>query len=305
VRNPRQLPELTVTAILAWADAHHARTGRWPTRQSGPIPEAPGETWETVAGALLKGTRTLSGGSSLADLLAQNRGKRNHMDLPRLRVVTILAWADAHWARTGNWPTEKCGPVIDAPGEKWSAVDIALEHGSRGLPGGSSLPRLLAKHRGVRNPSDLPHLRVATILRWADAHHARTGQWPKPKSGPIRESPDDTWYRVHTALIEGLRGLPGGSSLPRLLAAERGVRNRLRLPKFRVTQIVQWAIEHHERTGTWPRRDSGPIASAPGETWSAVANALTQGGRGLSGGSSLPRVLDELAGRKNAVPIAR
>jgi hypothetical protein len=83
------------------------------------------------------------------------------------------------------------------------------------------------------------------------------------------------------------------------------VRNRLRLPKFRVKQIVQWAIEHHERTGTWPRRDSGPIASAPGETWSAVANALTQGGRGLSGGSSLPRVLDELAGRKNAVPIAR
>ena len=28
---------LTVTSILAWADEHHRRTGKWPTNQSGPV----------------------------------------------------------------------------------------------------------------------------------------------------------------------------------------------------------------------------------------------------------------------------
>ena len=37
------LPALSVEQILAWADAHHARTGRWPNHKSGPIAEAPDE----------------------------------------------------------------------------------------------------------------------------------------------------------------------------------------------------------------------------------------------------------------------
>jgi Phage derived protein Gp49-like (DUF891) len=43
-RNPYGTP-LTVEQILAWADANKARTGRWPTRWSGPVAESWGETW--------------------------------------------------------------------------------------------------------------------------------------------------------------------------------------------------------------------------------------------------------------------
>jgi hypothetical protein len=39
------LPDFTAAQVLGWADVHHARTGGWPTCHSGPIPEAPGETW--------------------------------------------------------------------------------------------------------------------------------------------------------------------------------------------------------------------------------------------------------------------
>jgi hypothetical protein len=52
VRNRASLPRLTVQAILAWADAHHQRTGSWPTAASGAIPAAPGETWLGVNLAL-------------------------------------------------------------------------------------------------------------------------------------------------------------------------------------------------------------------------------------------------------------
>jgi hypothetical protein len=40
----RRLPPLTDELILAWAGAHKARTGRWPTAASGPVAGAPGET---------------------------------------------------------------------------------------------------------------------------------------------------------------------------------------------------------------------------------------------------------------------
>src|SRR5206468_10135422 len=66
---------------------------------------------------------------------------------PRLTETVILAWADRHRARSGTWPTRDAGEVHDAPGETWSNLDYSLRHGTRGLPGGSSVARLLALHR--------------------------------------------------------------------------------------------------------------------------------------------------------------
>src|SRR5690348_5065999 len=34
-------PPLTIEQILAWAEAHHQRTGKWPTAASGEVSEAP------------------------------------------------------------------------------------------------------------------------------------------------------------------------------------------------------------------------------------------------------------------------
>jgi hypothetical protein len=72
---------------------------------------------------------------------------RNDADLPRLIRRKILKWADHHFNRTGKWPTCESGPVADAPGETWSAVNLALWQGFRGLPGGSSLATLLDEFR--------------------------------------------------------------------------------------------------------------------------------------------------------------
>ncbi len=43
----------------------------------------------------------------------------------------------------------------------------------------------------------------------------------------------------------------------------------------------------------WPTKDNGQIVEAPGEAWLRVEVALRIGGRGLSGRSSLARLLDE------------
>jgi hypothetical protein len=107
---------------------------------------------------------------------------------------------------------------------------VALRLGRRGLPGGSPLARLLAQYRGKRNKSALPPLTVAQILGWADAHHARAGEWPGVLSGPIPEAPGETWKAVNMALYRGFRGLPGGDSLARLLRRRRRRQRRGRPP---------------------------------------------------------------------------
>jgi hypothetical protein len=64
--------------------------------------------------------------------------------------------------------------------------------------------------------SRLP-LTLAQVLTWADAHRAATGRWPSAKSGPIAGAVGESWGAVQQALRLGLRGLPGGDSLSRLL----------------------------------------------------------------------------------------
>jgi hypothetical protein len=149
---------LTVERVLAWADAHRLRTGRWPDTRSGRVRGARGQTWQALNLALARGCRGLPGGSSLARLLAQRRGRRNRARAPRLTARQVLAWADAHRARTGRWPTPTAGPVRGAPGETWRAISSALWAGHRGLPGGETLAQLLRRHgRDVAPRGRPPH----------------------------------------------------------------------------------------------------------------------------------------------------
>jgi hypothetical protein len=291
-RNVWSLPNLSVPQILPWADAFHQRTGHWPGIEAGPIPEAPGETWNAVNQALKRGSRGLPAGRSLAVLLAVERGVRNLRSIPDLTRKQILAWADAHRRRSGKWPTRQAGSIPESPGDTWWAVDAALRVGSRGLRPGSSLARLLAQCRGRRNRAASPRLTKRKILTWADQHHARTGRWPNRYSGPVMEAPGEWWDLIDTALRQGHRGLVGELSLLRLLVQKRGVRHPLCLPPLTEGQMVRWAARHFQRTSAWPRYDSGPIAEAPGETQSGVDNALRKGKRRLPGGSSLAKLLN-------------
>ena len=284
---------LTPERILAWADAHHAATGRWPTRTSGRVRGVEGENWRAIDYALLLGRRGLPEGSSLPRLLAESRPMRNVHTLPRLTLEQVLAWADAYHAKTGRWPRGRSGPVADAPGETWSAVEAALVQGLRGLPGGTTLAQLLAERRGAPAIQTSRPLTVDQILAWADAHHAATGHWPVEDSGPVSEAPGETWRRISMALNKGHRGLPAGSSLARLLAERRGRETPRALPRLTIKQIRAWARAHRSATGRWPTPQSGPVArrrppAKPGRRSILRCAADTAGCRR---GQSLARIL--------------
>jgi hypothetical protein len=174
-----------------------------------PSQQRPARTWRTRPDPLA------AGWPRLQELL----DKTHIHDQPPLTQRQILAWAKAHHERTGQWPNVNSGEVVDAPGERWDLIDNALRVGHRGQPGGSSLRKLLAKKLGVRNPLHLSPLTEKQIITWALKHRERTGKLPQYKSGPVVEAPGETWGAVDSALRYGKRGLVGGSSLAKLLAA--------------------------------------------------------------------------------------
>jgi len=299
----RRAPRLAINQILAWVDEHRARTGFWPTMKAPMAMGQPGETWDKIDAALRVGRRGMQGGSSLAQLMAKHRGKQLRSTKRQLTAAQILDWADKHRRRTGDWPGQKGGPVHKVPGETWTTIDDALRAGRGGLPGGSSLPALLAKHRGRRHMGQLPPLTLSRILTWAKQHQRRTGSWPTGESGPVAGVSYESWRNVDAALERGGRGLPGRRTLARFLAEHRGItppstwpKHRMprhKMPNLRITRILRWADRYRARTGDWPIEASGTVVEAPEDTWGAINGALRAGYRGLAGGSSLARLLLE------------
>lgn len=298
---PREVrwPNWTIERILELADAFHEKHGKWPNGNSGRVSESSPDTWTGIDLALKRGNRNLPGGITLAQLLAERRGVRNRTNRPKFEIGTILAWADEHHARTGHWPNRTSGAVSAAPEESWPQVDDALRDGLRGIRFKTSLARLLAERRGASYYLDQEALTIEQILQWADAHHLRTGKWPTRNSGDIPEAPQENWSRIDNALVVGNRTLSAGSSLVRLLAERRGMRNRKALPAFKIEQLLLWADRHYERHARWPSLWSGEIEDAPGETWNAVDSAFKVGGRGMAGCGyrSLAHLLDEQRGK--------
>jgi hypothetical protein len=129
--------------ILAWADAHHAATGLWPSTGCGRSPADPGGvSWTSLAVAVRAGRCGFPKGTSLWQLLAEHHRSARSL----LSVAQIIAWADAHHAATGTWPTAGSGKIAGTTGETWSRVDRALRNGARGLRWRSSLSCLLTDY---------------------------------------------------------------------------------------------------------------------------------------------------------------
>jgi hypothetical protein len=165
----------------------------------------------------------------------QARGK------PLLYVEDVLRWADEYRERTGRFPTRDSGRILGCPETTWSAVDNALHKGRRGLPSGSSLAKLLMERRGHRHHFLTPRLTANGVLCWADEHRRRTGAWPTRCSGPVADSPGETWSGIDRALKVGGRGLRVRTSLAALLAKRRGRPTQSELPPLTPEKVLHWA----------------------------------------------------------------
>ncbi len=285
---------LTVERILQWADDYHARTSHWPKASTEKIPGENNESWSRVDKALRRGKRGLKGESSLAELLAEQRDVPDNSNPPPLTKKQVLAWAEAHIKRTGQRPAHNAGLIPKSDGVTWRHIHDALRLGQRGLPSSGSLAEFFNANR--LKASQRPHpqarrgpLSLKAILKWADEHLRRTGRWPNTNSGWVVAAPKENWAWIDSAFRYGNRGLKGGSTLREFLIKHRRLSDLNE--SLSLEQIYEWADQHYKRTGSWPRSNSGPVTTRSLITWGKVNHALTVGGYGLPGGSSLVKEL--------------
>ena len=293
VKRERVRNSLSLEQILEWADAHKRRTGAWPRISSGPIPEAPGKTWSRVNDFLNRSAEGSLPHSSLARLMQSARGAKLYHAPRTLTEAEILAWADLFYARNGRYPFACDGRMDAEIPESWSAINIALHKGRRGLPGGSSLADLLQSSRTVVRNHTRKKVTLEQIDAWAYAHHLRTGAWPNVRSGAIADAPGETWEKIDGFLRRGAGGALEKSSLTQYLDPVGAAFYRERRAPLTVEQIVAWAEEHRANTGSWPTSYSGDLPHAPWETWSNIAAALHRGHRSLPKSSSLAELFRE------------
>src|SRR5262249_22338497 len=150
------------------------------------------------------------------------------------------------------------GKVVQVLGRDGPVNPPRLAYAPDGKTLASAGRDLLIRLWDTAKGKELRQFRGPKALRWARAYHCRSGRSPTCWSGKVPGSGGETWLGIDAALKRGQRGLPGGSSLSKLLA-DRGLkRNRRTRPELTHTKILRWADRHHDETGTWPKKTSGP-----------------------------------------------
>src|SRR5262249_39151001 len=167
-------------------------------------------------------------------------------------------------------------------------LDHYLRHGIRGLGPGSSLyqeVKAVAAATALSPPDrdyDTTPLTEAQVQAAIGQHYETNGETPRvaPAPSPLGMN----WDVLDRYLRQGRRGLPGGSSLPKQVAAFREARGLAveGRPGPLTHEDVHEAIrayfgEHRQR----PTRSTPGQVPRIGITWGALENLLKRGGRGL------------------------
>jgi len=202
--------------IVGWATTFKKAEGRWPTTREYRRLVA-GQTcgWKRLD------QRLRTQGTTLARLLraASGRPATRPPNRTTISKLEILKQCDAHFARTGQWPTRRTSP-------EFRSFDGGLRMGCRGLgKGGDTLAGLLSRERGYQplNLTKPPPLSEAEIIEDARYHLRVTGRLPTKKSGPVLNAPNDKWSSRHAALRDGSRGLAGAPRSLRQLFEKHGL----------------------------------------------------------------------------------
>lgn len=189
------------------------------------------------------------------------------------RLTVELRWSDGHrhalpdllWRLT---PDER---------RVLARACTATEHGA--LLGIDLVPAP-APHK-TRCPSGgRPALTEALIVAAARAWLADHGTLPSAHSGDatryFAHGQPEHWRTAHEALKCGMRGLPGGDTLSRLLQRE-GLQSAPRSQRLAVDDIWAAARAYHDQHGRWPSAaTAGPVVVA-GRTllnWRSLDTAL-------------------------------
>jgi phospholipid N-methyltransferase len=234
-----------------------------------------------------------------------------------------------------RWPDNKIGSYVLEYGPyagqlTTGAIDQALSRGRRGLPGNSSIAKLnseISEEQGLDyiNLREQEDLDLEKIKKSLLAHHKATGKW---LSAHTSKGPDDKngsyileygpyagqlkTINLEACLRLGLRGLPGGSSISKLnmeISKEYDLDyiNLREQENLDLEKIKESLLAHRKATGKWLSAGAKTLNGTRGSyilehgpyagqlTAQIIDHALSRGHRGLSRGSSIAQLNEEIS----------
>ncbi len=143
---------LSESSIIEAAREYYARNGKMPTQSSREeLSTYPATSWSTVHAAGSVGCRGLTKGRTLSKILAPLRYELEPPGSPKLSPlseISIIEAAREYHSRRGKLPTASSRERLSTyPATNWAAVNSAGWVGSRGLPKGRTLSKILAPLR--------------------------------------------------------------------------------------------------------------------------------------------------------------
>jgi hypothetical protein len=257
-------------------------------------------------GGLLRFTSGACGPSTFQEL--RNAIEANHLVLS---TPMIIDWIRQYLACHGKKPKQTSG-VIEFAGSEyknitWSAINAVLWKGGRGLPGGSSLAQLVEKEFGIKNRANIPLLTENKICEWIQQFIDKYKRKPIIADGVIEFALDEyageTWGKINDSLMNGMRGMPKGSSLTKIIEKQFGIRGYCTPPNLSLDMIRNWIHQHITKHKKKPTVKNGIVEFAENEfkgiSWASVANAMSKGTRGLAKGLSLAQFIQKEFGISN------
>ena len=263
--------------------SNRERTGKWPTKTSGPIPEAPGESWNAVTAALREGLRGLPGGSSLALLLAEKRGVRQRLDPTEPHHPASPGLAGRFPRAVGLLAQFEVGPDPRSSRRNVACDQLALRARIAGIGRGAFVSQVDGGGAGCTEPRQPPPVvpQKASLLGPSPTISER-------ESGPRKIlAPSLTalgkrgvpWTRLYGPAAEGCRGQ---SSFPGFwtLVGSSKIPGPFHGPRRKIAVGRRPFPTHGPMAG-------GNLGAGPGRFRRAVGLdpvALRRGLRGLPGG---------------------
>ncbi len=214
---------ITEDMILSKADEYFEQKGKWPKTDSGNIAGFD-ITWRTINERLKSGNLGLRASGGLASLLFEKRSVNfagKHKSKKNFTDEYVLQLCDAFYEKNNRYPNSKDrDKLVDGEKFNWRVIVSAYSKGRRGLKKGMSIAKLLKKNRNVINKysNQKPKLSIKEIKFWIKEYIKDNDKPPvASEKKNVKGQIDENWHNLDNALRIGLRGLPRGNSLAKLV----------------------------------------------------------------------------------------
>jgi len=211
---------LSHSRIIGAIREYYGLHGRLPSEYTqGEVPGIPGTSWKALSQSCRDGYRGLpEGGPTLGQILASVRDELPPMHRLHLTEDLILLAARSVYENHKVFPCLNSKEEVPGfPDLTWRQINSAGRDGRWGLAPGRTLAKILRPLReelGIRAP-----LSIEKILGWALKSFRIHGHFPTQLSKePVPGMPHESWSAIAEAASLGLRGLPKGLSLSKMLA---------------------------------------------------------------------------------------